>query len=253
MSQNNTREILSRYFPVEAVDHIGQVLTDYRIRLKVNRGRATRLGDFKPAVNGGLHRISVNGDLNIYAFLLVFIHELAHLQVHEEFRGKSDSMHRSAHIIPARIMPQSARIIPPRIMPHGKEWKRQFGELIRLYVEKGYFHPLLHESLLQYSHRVKASGIASEPVARALRLFDDHGEKDPFILLEELDDLGVFSSRSGRQFRKGAKLRKRYRCLCLDNQRTYLFHPMAAVRPVKEVNERKDRKRTAIFANLLKL
>lgn len=233
MSPNNTREILSRYFPVEAVDHISQLLSDYRVKLKVNRGRATRLGDFKPAVNG--HRISVNGDLNIYAFLLVFIHELAHLQVYKQFREKSDSLHG-----------------PTRITPHGKEWKRQFGEMIRLFVDRGYFHPLLHESLLQYSRRVRASGIASEPVARALRLFDDHGKKDPFILLEELPDQGVFSSHSGRQFRKGSLLRKRYRCLCLDNQKTYLFHPMAAVRPLQDVKEREDRKRTAIFANLLK-
>ncbi len=248
MSHNNTREILSRYFPVEAADHIGQLLTDYRIRLKVSRGRATRLGDFKPAVNGGLHRISVNGDLNIYAFLLVFIHELAHLQVYNQFRGKSASVH----------MPTSIKPTLPRITPHGKEWKRQFGELIRLYIDKGYFHPLLHASLLHYSHRVRASGIASEPVARALRLFDDHGEKDPFILLEELPEQGVFSSRSGRQFRKGTLLRKRYRCLCLDNQKTYLFHPMSSVRPVQEEpiqegKERKEKKRTAIFANLLKL
>lgn len=214
LSKINTRETLSRYFPVEAVDHISQLMTDYRIRLKVNKGRATRLGDFKPAMNGDLNQISVNGDLNIYAFQLVFIHELAHLKVYQEYPEKS-MYFRS----------------PGRLLPHGKEWKKVYGDLIRLFVGKGYFHPLLHEPLMQYSSRVRASGIASEQVVRVLRLFDGEGEKDRFILLEELPEQEVFFSRSGRQFKKGALLRKRYRCLCLDNQRTYLFHPMASVRP----------------------
>jgi SprT protein len=235
LSQKNTKEILSRYFPIDAVNAISQLMEAHRIRLKVPAGRATRLGDFKPAVNGGLHQISVNGDLNIYAFLLVFAHELAHLLVHEQLGGKSDSLLR-----------------PRRIQPHGKEWKRQFGELIRLFVERGYFHPLLREPLNHYSLRVRASGIASEPVVRALRLFDDHAEEDGYILLEEMPHQGVFYSRSGRPFRKGALLRKRYKCLCLDNQRTYLFHPMASVRSAVDGSVKANKKRTAIFAGLSK-
>ncbi len=203
LNQAISREVLARYFPVQAVSHIENAVSGFRIRLKITRGRASKLGDFKPSMNGGLHQISVNADLNIYAFLLVFAHELAHLMVFER-SGNS-------------------------VRPHGKEWKKQFGELIRTYIEQGFFHPVLHESLIRYSCHVRASGIASEPVVRDLAVFDHGGGSDGPLLLEDIPEEALFLTRTGRLFKKEGRLRKRYRCLCLDNQRTYLFHPMAKV------------------------
>jgi SprT protein len=213
LNPQKSREILSRHLPVESVSHISQMVERYRIRLRITRGRATKLGDFKPEVNGGGHQITVNGDLNIYAFLLVFTHELAHLLVHERHQNQLQT---------TKVFRQTA--------PHGKEWKKQYGELIRLFVGQGYFHPLLDESLLQYSHHVRASGVASDDVVRELRLFDNGQAQDGLLLLEEVPGNAYFYSRTGRLFRKGERVRKRFRCCCMDNQRAYLFHPMARVR-----------------------
>mgnify|MGYP007057166006 CR=1 FL=1 len=214
MNRRKSKDILSKHVPVEAVEHVVREVERYGIQLRITRGRASKLGDFKPAVNGGSHRISVNGDLNIYAFLLVFAHELAHLMVHEAHRKTGPGANG-----------------PVRIQPHGKEWKRQYGELIRSYVGQGFFHPLLHDSLFRYAGKVRASGIAGEEVVRELRLFDgDPGEAAP-ILLEEIPENSYFYSATGRLFQKGARLRKRYKCLCMRTKRAYLFHPMAKVRP----------------------
>lgn len=69
------------YFPAEAVSSMEQLLAQYRIRIYAKKRRHAKLGDFKPGTRVKPHQITVNSDLNPYAFLLVFLHELAHLQV----------------------------------------------------------------------------------------------------------------------------------------------------------------------------
>ena len=197
------KEILARFLPVEAVEYIVDVLSRNHIRLKISRGRLTKLGDFRPGLNGAPHRITVNGTLNVYAFLLVFLHELAHVYVWEQFGSK--------------------------VAPHGREWKQGYGALIREYVSLGFFHPSLQEQLVEFSYRVKAAGIGHATLARALRMFDHETETDGLVFLEEVPGQSFFMAANGRRFKKEQQLRKRYRCLCLDNNRNYLFHPMARV------------------------
>jgi SprT protein len=204
-------EILSRFIPVDAVQHVAQIITCNNIHLKINRGRLSKLGDFRPSRNGSLHRISVNGTLNVYAFLLVFLHEFAHLQVWENFNN--------------------------RVAPHGRQWKECFGELIRDSVNKGLFHPALDGLLVEYSHNIRASGLGSPSLTRALAMFDREQHEDSGqVFLEELPGKTVFMASNGRRFIKEDRLRKRYRCLCLDNNRKYLFHPMAKVVMIENGN-----------------
>ena len=47
--------------------------------------------------------------------------------------------------------------------------------------------------------------------------------------IEELPLDSVFTLKDGRKFKKGERVRKRYRCLCLDNGNIYLFNPLAEV------------------------
>jgi SprT protein len=202
------KETLARFLPVEAVEYIIGLLTRNHIQLKISRGRVTKLGDFRPRVNGSPHRITVNGTLNVYAFLLVFLHELAHVYVWEQFGGKA--------------------------APHGREWKQQYGTLIREHVSLGFFHPALHEQLMEFSFHVKAAGIGHASLARALRMFDHETETDGLVFLEEVPGQSYFVAANGRRFKKEQRLRKRYRCLCLDNNRNYLFHPMARVTVISQ-------------------
>ncbi len=201
MSQKTIKHLLPRFFPVESVDYLMDLIVHHKLILKISHGRSSKLGDFRPSRNGTPHKISVNGDMNMFACLLIFLHELAHLIVWEQF-GRAGK-------------------------PHGAEWKRCYGQLIRDFVHMGYFHPSLYSSLMEYSSRVKASGLASERLIRDLQLFDnDHNQ---LALLEDIPETGRFSTRSGRMFSKQEKLRKRFKCICLSTKRIYLFHPMTRV------------------------
>ncbi len=199
-------ETLAAFVPVTAVEHVAKLLQTHRIQLRVARTRLTKLGDFRPGKQGSAHQISVNQGLNVFEFLLVFLHELAHLKVHEE-------------------------TAPPRL-PHGLEWRRHYGELIRDFVAGGHFHPSLEEVLIQYSYQVSASGVGNMELAKLLRAFDRAPLDRPWLFLDEVAQQGVFQTPSGRLFRKEEKLRKRYRCLCLKSRRSYLVHAMARVEEV---------------------
>ena len=207
LNQKAFNEALSRFFPVESVDKIRELVAVHHFQLKFRHGRATKLGDFRPAINGKPHQITINSDMNVYACLLIFLHELAHLLVWEHAGRQAQ--------------------------PHGQPWKDRFGQLIRDFSGKGLFHPSLKDSLMHYSWRVRASGIGSDQLLKQLQAFDQDDEV--LILLDDLPDQSHFLTRTGRLFRKEEQLRKRYKCFCLDNKRTYLFHPMARVQLAPEM------------------
>ncbi len=196
-------ETLARFIPVVAAEQVAGLIASHRMHLNISRARRSKLGDFRPAPKGALHRISVNANLNVYAFLLVFLHELAHLLVWEEHKNK--------------------------VAPHGDQWKDQFGRLIREHVALGHFHPALQQQLLEMSWKPKAAGLGHEGLTRTMALFDKEPQKAQGVFLEELPAQSVFQASNGRVFRKEERLRKRYRCLCLETNRRYLFHPMAKV------------------------
>ena len=196
-------ETLAEFFPVEAVVNIASLLEKHGVQLQASRERVSKLGDFRPCKGSGLHRISVNANLNKYEFLLVFLHELSHLMVYQS-HGRS-------------------------VFPHGIEWKSVYGGLIREFTEAQIFHPVLHDELIRYSYKVKAAGVADMPLALILRMFDKSDNGQSWRYLEEIPERSLFRVRSGRVFRKGEKIRKRFRCFCLENNLPYLIHPMARV------------------------
>ncbi len=197
-------EVLGRYLPSEAVAPVRHLLKKNHVHLVISRDRLSKLGDFKPGNALRRHHVSVNGNLNQYEFLLVFLHELSHLYIYN----------RHGH----------------RVKPHGREWKAQFGSFVREAVEAGLFHPSLKGLLMAYSHKVKASGIADAALSRALAQFGSHTHGNGWLFLEELPQSVMFQTRNGRIFVKEEKVRTRYRCLCLDNKRRYLVNPLARVR-----------------------
>lgn len=196
-------EILAAYIPMDAVEHVSGLIRHHGIQLIITGRRASRLGDFRPARGKNPHRIKVNGTLNVYEFLLVFLHELAHLVVYEQY-GRS-------------------------VLPHGREWKQAYGALVRQAVKQKLFHPSISNLLLDYSHKVKASGVAGLEVAKVLRNFDKQESATDWHFLDEIDENGVFQTESGRLFRKEEKIKTRYRCLCLTTRRRYLVHQSAKV------------------------
>ena len=59
-------------------------LHQYKVHLTVARERKSILGDYRHRTHYQNHRISVNGNLNKFSFLITLLHELAHLLTFEQ-------------------------------------------------------------------------------------------------------------------------------------------------------------------------
>jgi hypothetical protein len=199
----NDKQILSQYLPEKAVDQVHRWIIEHSIHFRITRSRQTKLGDYRPPIRHSNHRISVNHDLNKYAFLITFVHELAHLKVFEKHGTK--------------------------VRPHGQEWKGEYRSLMGLFIGKGIFPDELDTLVAASVKKSKASSVSDIQLTRALSKYNS-GSSDTH--LEELELGTHFQTSNGRAFQKGEKVRTRIKCLNLQNKKTYLFHPLTPVMPV---------------------
>ncbi|MCF8235358.1 MAG: SprT-like domain-containing protein [Bacteroidales bacterium] len=197
------KEILAKYLPEQTVDLVYNWIKEYRIGFRITRDRHSKQGDFRSRTSRKPHRITVNHNLNKYAFLLTFVHELAHLIVWEKYRN--------------------------RARPHGTEWKHTFRELMLPLLGKGVFPDDVEKVIARYLINAKASSGADKNLASILRKYDNQQQ----TLLEDLPINAMFRIYNGKTFKKIEKLRTRYRCLCLENKKMYYVHGMAPVAPIE--------------------
>jgi len=198
------RAILEKYIPSASVDMIYQWLQQYNIHLRVSRKRSSKLGDYRPPHNGKGHHITVNYDLNEYAFLITLVHEIAHLIVWEKYKN--------------------------RVKAHGKEWKDTYRELMLPFMEMKIFPDDIEKALISYLSKSYASSGTDLKLSRALQGYDH----DQGTTLEMLEEGSSFVLSNGRKFKKGVLVRKRYRCVNLDNNRIYLVNPLVKVEVLAE-------------------
>ncbi|HRE64772.1 MAG TPA: hypothetical protein PKU77_13365, partial [Ferruginibacter sp.] len=62
-------DILKNYLPHGSFEGVMDYIVKYKVHLTISRQRQSILGDYRHAHAGKNHRISVNGNLNKYAFL----------------------------------------------------------------------------------------------------------------------------------------------------------------------------------------
>src|SRR5690606_39622106 len=117
-------EALRKYVPERAIPYCIEWISENKISLKITRSRNSKYGDYRPPQDGHGHRISINHDLNPYAFLITFIHEVAHLNQWK---------------IRKRIT-----------VPHGKEWKNEYKKLMMPILREHIFPPDIVKALNDY-------------------------------------------------------------------------------------------------------
>ena len=110
--------------------------------------------------------------------------------------------------------------------PHGTAWKQNFKRMMKPFFDLQVFPPEIEHTIVSYLNNPAASSCTDLSLARALKQYDIamHTTR-----VEELPSNAIFTLKDGRKFKKGERMRKRYRCLCLDNGNTYLFNPLAEV------------------------
>lgn len=193
---------LENYLPPNSFDLVVAFIQHYKVHLTVTAHRQSVLGDYRNAVNGKNHRISVNGTLNKYAFLITLLHELAHLIAFEQYGL--------------------------RIQSHGREWKHVYSGLLKDFLKKKIFPQDVEVALYQSVHNPAASSCAEEGLMRVLRRYDEV-KMNGTVLLEELPEGAWFIAPGGRVFQKGEKLRKRFRCAEKGTGKVYLISPLYEV------------------------
>ena len=80
---------LKPYLPPGALPPHQKLTGKALCQIRVSKPRKTKLGDYRrPGRPHQPHRISINGNLNPYAFLITLLHEWAHLEIYQEYKGK---------------------------------------------------------------------------------------------------------------------------------------------------------------------
>lgn len=204
---------LQNYLPPDTGDAVKAFLLQYKVHLTITKERKSILGDYRHRTVNANHRISVNGNLNKFSFLVTLLHELAHLLTYEEYKN-----------IPVR---QSGKI-----MAHGKEWKMIYGGLLKKFLQNKIFPPDIEQELLKSLHNPAASSCAEDGLLRVLRKYDE--KEGSYQLIEELSLHTLFIIKGGRIFQKGEKLRKRYKCKEVKTGKLYLFSPVYEVELIKQ-------------------
>ena len=200
-----TAETLSNqiraFVPEEAVPIIVRWISEHKIVLTITDSRKSVFGDYHWPRGGKGHRISVNGDLNQYAFLITFVHEMAHLTAWEKFRNTVSS--------------------------HGKEWKHEYKTLMDEFAGRKIFPADIRTAFKQHLVLPAHSHSIDETLMQVLRKYD----RVKGNILTDLASGSLFEFQ-GKIYRKGKKLRKRFKSVEVKTGREYLFNPVTEVKKI---------------------
>lgn len=215
MMRNNIRPPLPTPAPLPAAvaarlpeataGYVGELLSQHPVDLRVVPRRVTKLGDHRPP-NAAVpwHRITINDDLNPYAFLVTLLHELAHLTTHAAHGGRRR-----------------------RLQPHGREWQTQFAAVIEPVVARRLVPADVDAALRSAVARPRAATCSDRRLLLALSRYD--ADADSLLRVEELRPGDHFELESGRRFIRGARLRSRYSCIETATGVEYRIHGLARV------------------------
>jgi hypothetical protein len=192
---------LNSFLPEGSFDDVEKYLHQYKVHLTITRERSTILGNYRNKIFDKNHRISINGNLNKYSFLITLLHELAHLLANEKYGNG--------------------------ILPHGRQWKNEYRKILMQFIPKKIFPAEIEKLLIDGLGNPAASTCAEPHLIRALKKYDIKKENHFFV--EELPEGSLFKIKSGATFEKGERIRKRFKCTDISTQKMYLFNPIYEV------------------------
>ena len=193
-------DLFDRHVPSAAVAYCCWLWRDWGFSLRVNRPRRTRLGthQFDPTTG---HLVTVNANLSPEAFLITYLHEVAHVVTV-----------RQAH---------------RRTQPHGVAWKRNFRALLEPVLTEAIFSPNVLEALRAYARNPTAATSSHPPLARALQSLESPPEGTTTV--GQVPEGAAFVLHN-RTFVRGPMRRTRALCTEADTGRKYTVPGHAQVR-----------------------
>jgi len=196
---------LNAYLPNGAFDPVVALINQYKVHLTVTKARKSVLGDYRHAFQGANHKISVNGNLNKYEFLITLLHELAHLLCYEQYRNRVDA--------------------------HGKEWKNIYGHLLAQFIQQGLFPDDIKKALSKTLLNPAATANGETKLLLVLRKYNEI-KKAGVTLVANIAEGILFESLNGKIFRRGKKRRIRIECVEVATGQVYSFSALTEVKLV---------------------
>ncbi|MBM3184787.1 MAG: hypothetical protein FJZ67_00665 [Bacteroidetes bacterium] len=200
-------QTLARFAPEFFVEYLVELILNAKVKFKIVPERSTKLGDFRIRSEGEKPIITVNGNLNKYAFLITTLHELAHLNTYRQYGN--------------------------RVAPHGLEWKNAFRALLEPVLLSKKLPDDVEKVLWRTFTKTKASSCSDIHLSRVLKKYDSTSDD---LSLEQIPVSSHFSLK-GRAFEKGLLRRSRYLCKELTSGKQYLIHALAIVQLIKPYEE----------------
>ena len=208
LSERGKTAALAPFLPPGAQPYVEELLAEHAVSVRTSRPRRSKIGDHRgPRGSERLHRITVNNDLNPYAFLTTLLHEIAHLVTWERHRGRAR-----------------------RLKPHGPQWKGEFEQILGPVVAARLVPEDVATALARYMRDPTATTCGDRQLMLALSRYDapDPGR----TRVEDLLTGTIFRVENGQMFRKGPKLRSRYQCFECATGREYRVHAFCRVEVV---------------------
>jgi len=206
MANVTIEDVLRKYIPEETVGLCTEWIVKFNVHLRITENRFSKYGDYRPLEKGKAHMITINHNLNRYAFLITFIHEIAHLVVQVKYGN--------------------------RVMPHGKQWKDEYSLLLKSLLAKNIFPYDIAAALTSYTESPAASTCSDPQLMRVLKKHDNDGT----VHVEQLAEgtlFKLFSEETRMIFKKGKRARTRFHCLEMNSGKKYMVSAMADAKPVE--------------------
>lgn len=197
-------DVFDQYLPATAATYGRQLWQQHQFQFRVSKPRRSRLGDFKALPGGTLH-ITVNADLNPYAFLLTYVHEVAHAVVHRQTQA-------------------ARRRVRPK--PHGPQWQLAFQQLMQPLLTEAVYPLAILEPLRDYLRQPAATSFANPALTNALRQADQKPAGQ--ILLQDVPEGQAFLFAK-KTFVRGTFRRTRIVCKEVGSGRSYTILAHALV------------------------
>lgn len=184
--------ILNTHIPAPAIPYCLQLWQSTPFKFKLRKARQSKVGDFS-CKHGQTPQITVNDDLHPFLFLITYIHEVAHLHVHQRYGHRAEA--------------------------HGEEWKDTFRILLDPVMNREIFSDKILRGLKRHMVNPKASTFSDAELTELFRSVDTKWSRA--TLLSEIPEGSLFGLH-GKWFRKGALQRTRVLCLELKTKRKFL-------------------------------
>jgi len=184
---------LSPFFHDSIIAYLENLIILNKVQFILSKPRKTKLGDYRAIPNESLFIVTVNNNLNPVQFLITVLHELAH-----HFTWMK---HKSI------------------AKPHGKEWKQEYQRVFIPVLTNEHVDKPLKRMLASHLKNPKASSYSDVHLNEFLT--SNFNESIKRVIDAPMDEPFVLGKRT---FVKEKKLRTRFLCTDLANNKKYLIH-----------------------------